>query len=151
MHHLSSSFYREAVEGAVSYNSQLVQDRNSRLPYLDAQTGIAQVTSPLLRSRLERRRGLGPGQLFSYPPRRWRRETKPNPLFKKGCRKCLVVPCVHVSWMLDVVEAVCEPLSQQGSSPGVATAAAGLIQTVEGKRSSRLATMSRAKDSTDGV
>lgn len=79
-----SSFYREAVEAAVNYNSQLLQDRSTRLPYLDAQTGIAQTTSPLLRSRLERRRGEAPGQLFSYPPRRWRQESKPLPLFKKG-------------------------------------------------------------------
>lgn len=49
------------------------------------------------------------------------------------------------------LESSCEVLSQQQTaSPGVATAASGLIQTVEGKRSSRLATISRAKDSTDG-
>lgn len=89
-----SLFYREAVEGAVNYNSQLIKDRNKRLPYLDVQTGIAQITSPLLRSRLERHRGVSPGQLFSYPPRRWRRETKPLPVLKKGivvyslCKDC---------------------------------------------------------------
>ena len=81
-HH--SSFYREAVEGAVNYNSQLIKDRSKRLPYVDVQTGIAQITSPLLRSRLERQRGVAPGQLFSYPPRRWRREAKPLPILKKG-------------------------------------------------------------------
>ena len=80
----SSLFYREAVENVVTYNSQLLQDRSRRLPYLDAQTGIAQTTSSLLRSRLERKRGVAPGQLFTYPARRWRRETKPLALFKKG-------------------------------------------------------------------
>lgn len=37
--------------------------------------------------------------------------------------------------------------SERSSSP----AATGLIQTVEGKRSSRLATISRVKESTDGM
>lgn len=120
-----SPFYREAVENVVAYNSQLLQDRCRRLPYLDAQTGIAQTNSPLLCNRLERRRGLAFNQLFSYPPRRWRRETKPASLFKK-----------------DLMTAVA---SQQSTSP-----AAGLIQTMEGKRSSRIATMSRGKDSSDG-
>lgn len=68
----------------MSYNSKLLQDRSRRLPYVDAQTGIAQITSPLLRNRLERRRGVVPGQLFSYPPRRWRQESKPLPVLKKG-------------------------------------------------------------------
>lgn len=120
----NSSFYREAVEGAVNYNSQLIKDRSKRLPYVDVQTGIAQITSPLLRSRLERQRGVAPGQLFSYPPRRWRREAKPLPILKKD-------PFLETS-------------SRQASP-----ATSGLIQTVEGKRSSRLATMTRSKDSTD--
>ena len=71
-----------------------------------------------------------PGQLFSYPPRRWRRETKPFSVFKKG-----------------KVDLLCETSSSVQASP----AASGLIQTVEGKRSSRLATMIRGKDSTDSM
>ena len=72
----SSSFYREAVENVAAYNLQLMRERKSRLPYVDAQTGIAQSDCHLLRSRMERRRGNLPGQVYSYPPRRWRRERK---------------------------------------------------------------------------
>ena len=79
-----STFYREAVENMVHYNAQLLKDRKSRLPYVDAQTGIAQSNSHLLRSRLERRRGVLPGQIYSYPPYRWRQESKPAVLTKKG-------------------------------------------------------------------
>ena len=68
----------------VHYNSQLLKDRKSRLPYVDAQTGIAQSNSHLLRSRLERRRGVLPGQIYSYPPYRWRQESKPAAPTKKG-------------------------------------------------------------------
>ena len=73
---ISSSFYREAVENVAAYNLQLMRERMSRLPYVDAQTGIAQSDCHLLRSRMERRRGNLPGQVYSYPPRRWRRERK---------------------------------------------------------------------------
>ena len=44
------------------------------------------------------------------------------------------------------IDTLPEPTSQQGNSP-----AAGLIQTMEGKRSSRIATMTRSKDSPDGI
>lgn len=75
-HTCSSSFYREAVENVAAYNLQLMRERKSRLPYLDAQTGIAQSDCHLLRSRMERRCGNLTGQVYSYPPRRWRRERK---------------------------------------------------------------------------
>lgn len=83
--HTNSSFYREAVENVVAYNLQLMRERKSRLPYVDAQTGIAQSDCHLLHSRLERRRGNLPGQVYSYPLRRWRREMRPaEPRAKKG-------------------------------------------------------------------
>ena len=59
------------------YNTQLSRDRKARLPYHDAQTNIAQSDCYIWRSRLERRRGVLPGQIYSYPPRRWRVEGKP--------------------------------------------------------------------------
>ena len=37
-----SSFYKEALDNMVLYNSNLRKERRSRLPYIDAQTGIAQ-------------------------------------------------------------------------------------------------------------
>ena len=86
-----STFYREAVENVVIYNKQLIKDRRSRLPYVDAQTGIAQTNSHLLRSRLERRRGAFPGQIYTYPPYRWRQEAKPVLLLKKGSPKNFII------------------------------------------------------------
>jgi len=77
------------VENAVHYNTQLFQNKASRLPYLDAQTGIAQTVSPLLRNRLERRRGPLQGQIFSYSSRRWRREPQPKPKVVPGGQKLM--------------------------------------------------------------
>ena len=62
----------------IFYNTQLSRDRKARLPYHDAQTGIAQSDCYIWRTRLERRRGVLPGQIYSYPPRRWRVEAKPQ-------------------------------------------------------------------------
>lgn len=111
----------------VAYNTQLLKERRARLPFVDAQTGIAQSDCHLWHSRLERRRGARPGQLYSYPPRRWRKETK------------------------SVV-----PHSKKAQLESVANGNAlttGLIQTIDGgvvtKRSSRIAGMTR-KDS-EGV
>ncbi len=68
----------------MSYNAQLVRDAKTRLPYVDAQTGIAQDHSHLMQSRLNRKRGVLPGQVFSYPQRRWRRETRPVLVVQRG-------------------------------------------------------------------
>ena len=65
------------MDNVVFYNTQLSRDRKARLPYHDAQTGVAQSDCYIWRSRLERRRGVLPGQIYSYPPRRWRVEWKP--------------------------------------------------------------------------
>ena len=95
----NSSFYREAVENVAAYNLQLMKERKSRLPYVDAQTGIAQSDCHLLHSRLERRRGYLPGQVYSYPPRRWRKEMRPaEPRPKKGvCDACEVIKKLKVT------------------------------------------------------
>lgn len=74
---LPSPFYREAVENVVQFNGQLMRERRARLPFLDVQTGLAQSDCHLFRSRLERRRGVLPGQIYSYPMRRWKMETRP--------------------------------------------------------------------------
>lgn len=138
------------MENVVLYNSQLMKDRKTRLPYVDAQTGIAQSNSHLLRSRLERRRGALPGQIYSYPPRRWRRETKPQPVTRKGKLSRGLIPCGSNNQ--------CAPLSSEFQQVEQATnhnsSPAGLIQTVEGgvvtKRSSRIAGMSRTKEPVEG-
>ncbi len=76
----------------MSYNSQLVRDAKTRLPYVDAQTGIAQDHSHLMQNRLSRKRGALPGQVFSYPQRRWHRETRPVPVVQRG-RLCISQEC----------------------------------------------------------
>ncbi|XP_064403930.1 zinc finger protein ubi-d4 B-like [Halichondria panicea] len=128
----TSAFYREAVDSVVLYNSQLVRDAKTRLPYVDAQTGIAQSRSHLLHSRLNRKRGLLPGQVFSYPQRRWRRETRPVPPVKRELPQGAEVL----------------------TNGGGALAGGGLIQTLEGgvvtKRSSRIAGMSRPAGISEG-
>ena len=151
-----SAFYREAVENAVNYNSQLFQNKALRLPYLDAQTGIAQTTSPLLRSRLERRRGLLQGQIFSYPLRRWRREPRPLPNIQPGVwymlscyfggRYCILLlfVCVCLCVCVCVCGCALDVVPDLGQAAQVASSAAGgLIQTTEGKRSTRIATQTR--------
>ena len=37
-----STFYKEALDNVVLYNAQIIREKISRLPYIDAQTGIAQ-------------------------------------------------------------------------------------------------------------
>ena len=135
------------------YNKQLIKDRRSRLPYVDAQTGIAQTNSHLLRSRLERRRGALPGQIYSYPPYRWRQEAKPAVLLKKGIicpnityRFFLSTLCLCIFFSILLADTLLlEPMAVQGAPPTT-----GLIQSVEGgvltKRSSRLAGVNRPKD-----
>ena len=59
--HVYSSFYKEALENVVGYNAQLMRERRSRLPYVDAQTGIAQSDSYNWKKRSERQRGILPG------------------------------------------------------------------------------------------
>ena len=60
----SSSFYKEALDNVVSYNAQAMRERRSRLPYVDAQTGIAQADSFNWKKRSERQWGILPGTGF---------------------------------------------------------------------------------------
>lgn len=112
-----SSFYKEALDNIVIYNSNLLKERRSRLPYIDAQTGIAQKDCYLWRKKSERHKGNLPGQVYSYPSRRWRFEDS-----------------VSTQITMKVPEKVAEP------SNGLSS---GMVQTLEGgmvtKRSSRIA------------
>ena len=56
-----SAFYKEALDNVVTYNAQVMRERRSRLPYVDAQTGIAQSDSYNWRKRSERQKGILPG------------------------------------------------------------------------------------------
>lgn len=40
--YMNDPVYKEAVENSSSYNERLVKERKLRLPFIDAQTGVAQ-------------------------------------------------------------------------------------------------------------
>lgn len=40
--YMNDPVYKETVENSSSYNERLVKERKTRLPFLDAQTGVAQ-------------------------------------------------------------------------------------------------------------
>lgn len=71
--------YKEMLEQVAAYNKYLRIERQERLPYLDTQTGVAQSDCFIWRSRHQRRRGCAPGQIFSYPPIRWKVERHHEP------------------------------------------------------------------------
>ncbi|XP_059693523.1 zinc finger protein neuro-d4-like, partial [Haemorhous mexicanus] len=75
---LGEEFYREALEHCRSYNARLCAERSLRLPFLDAQTGVAQSNSYIWMERAHRRPGLSPGQIYSYPARCWRKKRRLN-------------------------------------------------------------------------
>ena len=70
----SSVHYKEMLEQVAVYNKYLRNERQDRLPYLDSQTGVAQSDCFIWRSRSQRRRGNEPGQVYSYPPIKWKME-----------------------------------------------------------------------------
>lgn len=39
---MNDPVYKETVENSSSYNERLVKERKLRLPFIDAQTGVAQ-------------------------------------------------------------------------------------------------------------
>uniref|UniRef100_A0A1S4L2G6 Requim, req/dpf2, putative n=1 Tax=Ixodes scapularis TaxID=6945 RepID=A0A1S4L2G6_IXOSC len=68
--------YKDAMESSSSANTRLVVERRLRLPFLDAQTGVAQSDCALWMPRWQRMPGHGDGQLYSYPARRWRKKRR---------------------------------------------------------------------------
>ena len=71
--------YKEALENVSAYNSRLRYERRLRIPFIDAQTGIAMNNCHLWISKLERRAGQTPHYIYSYPARRWRKKKRPPP------------------------------------------------------------------------
>lgn len=66
--------YAEFIKNCQSFNQRISAERKHRLPFLDAQTGIAQSPSHLWRDQTERRLSTDPYVAFSYAaPQRWRR------------------------------------------------------------------------------
>ena len=55
---VGEDFYRDAIEHCRSYNARLCAERSTRLPFLDAQTGVAQSDCYIWMERSHR----GPGE-----------------------------------------------------------------------------------------
>ncbi|KRY84689.1 Zinc finger protein neuro-d4 [Trichinella pseudospiralis] len=72
-----SASYLEQLESCANYNRRLCIERQQRLPFLDSQTGIAQVPSQLWRRASERLPTTDPNVLYKYPSRDWRKK-KPS-------------------------------------------------------------------------
>ena len=70
--------YRDAIDQVIAYNSKILLDRRLRYPYIDGQTGVAQQDCHLWVSRVARSAPTRPGQIFSYPSRRWRVRKRPD-------------------------------------------------------------------------
>lgn len=75
---MGEDFYRDAIEHCRSYNARLCAERSTRLPFLDAQTGVAQSDCYIWMERSHRGPGLSPGQIYSYPARCWRKKRRLN-------------------------------------------------------------------------
>ncbi|KAL1244477.1 Zinc finger protein [Trichinella spiralis] len=72
-----SASYLEQLESCANYNRRLCIERQQRLPFLDSQTGIAQVPSQLWRRASDRLPTNDPNVLYKYPSRDWRKK-KPS-------------------------------------------------------------------------
>ncbi|KAH9400833.1 Zinc finger protein ubi-d4, partial [Tyrophagus putrescentiae] len=74
--YMNDPVYKETVENSSSYNERLVKERKTRLPFLDAQTGVAQSDCYIWSNKLDRMPGYYSAQLYSYPARRWRKKRR---------------------------------------------------------------------------
>lgn len=76
---VSRELYKDALENVSAFNSRLRFERRLRIPFIDAQTGIAMNNCNLWISKLERRPGQTPHYIYSYPAKRWRKKKRPPP------------------------------------------------------------------------
>ncbi|KAM9788414.1 zinc finger protein ubi-d4 [Neosynchiropus ocellatus] len=76
---LGEQYYRDALEQCHSYNARLCAERSVRLPFLDSQTGVAQSNCYIWMEKRQRAPGAAPGQLYTYPSRRWRKRRRSHP------------------------------------------------------------------------
>lgn len=70
---LNDSAYKEIIENSETFNTRLCIERRLRMPFLDAQTGVAQNNCSLFMKKCQRMPGLKEGQLVTYPSARWRK------------------------------------------------------------------------------
>lgn len=70
--------YAESIEASSSFNKRLIKERKDRIPYIDAQTRVAQCANQNLWLMEYQRRteAAKSGYLYSYPMRRWFRNRR---------------------------------------------------------------------------
>ncbi|XP_078592045.1 zinc finger protein DPF3-like isoform X9 [Branchiostoma floridae x Branchiostoma japonicum] len=73
---VGNQFYKEALENASHFNARVVMERKLRLPFLDTLTGVAQTNCSLWMSPSQRRPGIAPGQIYTFPAKRWRKKRR---------------------------------------------------------------------------
>ncbi|XP_012696906.1 zinc finger protein ubi-d4 isoform X1 [Clupea harengus] len=76
---LGEQVYRDAMEQCHNYNARLCAERSVRMPFLDSQTGVAQSNCYIWMEKRHRGPGVAPGQLYTYPARRWRKKRRSHP------------------------------------------------------------------------
>ncbi|XP_072302387.1 zinc finger protein ubi-d4 isoform X2 [Eucyclogobius newberryi] len=76
---LGEQCYRDALEQCHNYNARLCAERSVRMPFLDSQTGVAQSNCYIWMEKRHRGPGMAPGQLYTYPSRRWRKRRIAHP------------------------------------------------------------------------
>ncbi|KAM9438889.1 zinc finger protein ubi-d4-like isoform 2-T2 [Salvelinus alpinus] len=76
---LGEQCYRDAMEQCHNYNARLCAERSVRMPFLDSQTGVAQSNCYIWMEKRHRGPGVAPGQLYTYPSRRWRKKRRALP------------------------------------------------------------------------
>ncbi|TRY57366.1 hypothetical protein DNTS_024950 [Danionella cerebrum] len=67
------------MEQCHNYNARLCAERSVRMPFLDSQTGVAQSNCYFWMEKRHRGPGIAPGQLYTYPARRWRKKRRAHP------------------------------------------------------------------------
>uniref|UniRef100_A0A3P8ZJD0 D4, zinc and double PHD fingers family 2, like n=1 Tax=Esox lucius TaxID=8010 RepID=A0A3P8ZJD0_ESOLU len=76
---LGEQYYKDAMEQCHTYNARLCAERSILMPFLDSQTGVAQSNCYIWMEKRHRRAGMAPGQLYTYPARRWRKKRRSHP------------------------------------------------------------------------
>ncbi|KAF3840842.1 hypothetical protein F7725_006704 [Dissostichus mawsoni] len=76
---MGEQYYRDAMEQCHNYNARLCAERSVRMPFLDSQTGVAQSNCYIWMEKRHRGPGVAPGQLYTYPSRRWRKKRRSHP------------------------------------------------------------------------
>ncbi|OCT81766.1 zinc finger protein ubi-d4 B isoform X3 [Xenopus laevis] len=76
---LGEQYYKDAMEQCHNYNARLCAERSVRMPFLDSQTGVAQSNCYIWMEKRHRGQASAPGQLYTYPSRRWRKKRRAHP------------------------------------------------------------------------